>query len=237
MSAEARAPRSEAERFARFCLVGGIGFVTDAGLMALCIHGFGCGPFAARAVSFTVAVLVTFLLNRSLSFADLRGRPVLSALAGYLLVQAFGFACNMLVFALAILRLPEPFSAPRRAGPGLRGRPRPELCGRAPPRLLPGRLPGRLVVRPRASIAGRRGCPGQPPIRRPRRDIGTGPAVADGRVRIAPWTEPASRSGRAGPIRTVGFGCRKALEPVQLRDGPVRCPVRSSEGPGSAIRA
>ncbi len=83
--------------------------------MALCIHGFGCGPFAARAVSFTVAVLVTFLLNRSLSFADLRGRPVLSALAGYLLVQAFGFACNMLVFALAILRLPEPFSAPLAA--------------------------------------------------------------------------------------------------------------------------
>ena len=115
MSAEARAPRSEAERFARFCLVGGIGFVTDAGLMALCIHGFGCGPFAARAVSFTVAVLVTFLLNRSLSFADLQGRPVLSALAGYLLVQAFGFACNMLVFALAILRLPEPFSAPLAA--------------------------------------------------------------------------------------------------------------------------
>ncbi|WP_426315157.1 GtrA family protein [Methylobacterium fujisawaense] len=115
MSAEARAPRSEAERFACFCLVGGIGFVTDAGLMALCIHGFGCGPFAARAVSFAVAVLVTFLLNRSLSFADLRGRPVLSALAGYLLVQAFGFACNMLVFALAILRLPEPFSAPLAA--------------------------------------------------------------------------------------------------------------------------
>jgi putative flippase GtrA len=115
MSAETRAPRGEADRFARFCLVGGLGFVTDAGVMALCIHGLGWGPITARVLSFTVAVLVTFQLNRTFSFADRRGLPILPALAGYLMVQAFGFACNMLVFALAILRLPAPFCAPLAA--------------------------------------------------------------------------------------------------------------------------
>jgi putative flippase GtrA len=115
MSPEARAPRNEADRFARFCLVGGIGFITDAGIMALCIRGLGWEPIPARGISFALAVLVTFLLNRSISFADRRGRPILPAFVGYLMVQAFGFACNMLVFALAIFRLPPPFSAPLAA--------------------------------------------------------------------------------------------------------------------------
>ncbi|RUP18568.1 GtrA family protein [Methylobacterium sp.] len=115
MFREAQAPRGEADRFARFCIVGGIGFVTDAGIMTLCIYGLGWSPTGARALSFAVAVLVTFLLNRSISFADRGGRPILPALVSYLLVQAFGFACNLIVFTLAIVRLPAPFSAPLAA--------------------------------------------------------------------------------------------------------------------------
>lgn len=112
MSIEVPSPRGEADRFARFCIVGGIGFISDAGIMTLCIHGLGWSPNGARALSFAVAVLVTFLLNRCISFADSGDRPILQALVSYLLVQAFGFGCNMMVFTLAIVWLPAPFSAP-----------------------------------------------------------------------------------------------------------------------------
>jgi putative flippase GtrA len=57
-------------RTLRFGLVGVIGFLVDAGWLALLIGV--AGPYRGRVVSFSIAVLVTWVCNRSFTFADRR---------------------------------------------------------------------------------------------------------------------------------------------------------------------
>lgn len=52
---------------ARFVGVGLAGFVVDAGLVTA-LTGMGLDPFRARAVSIVLAMLVTWRLNRALTF-------------------------------------------------------------------------------------------------------------------------------------------------------------------------
>ena len=58
------------EGFPAFFVVGTIGFIVDAGVLAVLVHGYGQGNYSSRMVSFAVAVTVTWLLNRTFSFAD-----------------------------------------------------------------------------------------------------------------------------------------------------------------------
>lgn len=59
--------RSGLSKLIRFGLVGGIGFVVDAGCLALLIE-LGGDPFLSRVVSIALAMLVTWRLNRSHTF-------------------------------------------------------------------------------------------------------------------------------------------------------------------------
>lgn len=52
-------------QFARFALVGTIGFLTDVTVLVIGMR-LGAGPYIARVISFLCAVAVTWLLNRSL---------------------------------------------------------------------------------------------------------------------------------------------------------------------------
>jgi putative flippase GtrA len=104
----------EGGQFARFCVVGGTGFLTDAGVLALLVHGLGLGPFAARAVSFAVAVTVTWLLNRHWAFAAC-ATTFWRGFAAYLGVQGLGLGCNLLVYTAWILLLPAPLDEPLAA--------------------------------------------------------------------------------------------------------------------------
>ncbi|MEM9375449.1 MAG: GtrA family protein [Pseudomonadota bacterium] len=54
-------------QFSRFGLVGGLGFMVDAGITLLLI-AFGIGPLIARAVAIAAAMFVTWRLNRALTF-------------------------------------------------------------------------------------------------------------------------------------------------------------------------
>jgi putative flippase GtrA len=56
-------------RFLRFVLVGGIGFVVDAGVLALLLAATQLDPFLARLVSIGLALTATWMLNRHLTFA------------------------------------------------------------------------------------------------------------------------------------------------------------------------
>ena len=55
-------------RILRFVVVGGIGFIADAGMLVLLLAETPLGPFAARLVSVAFGLAVTWLCNRTLTF-------------------------------------------------------------------------------------------------------------------------------------------------------------------------
>ena len=57
----------------RFGLVGGVGFVVNLAVYALCVHGVGIDYHVATVVAWLVAVLNNFVLNRHWTF-DARRR-------------------------------------------------------------------------------------------------------------------------------------------------------------------
>jgi putative flippase GtrA len=94
--------------FMRFCCVGGLGFTVDFTVLKTVVH-FGLDPFVGRLVSFSVAVVATWLVNRAWTFKA-QGAPGAAALAkefaGYLAVQSIGFAGNFSVYAAMIAGIP-----------------------------------------------------------------------------------------------------------------------------------
>ena len=92
--------------FAAFLLVGGFGFVVDASILASLVHQYGWGDYVARMVSFPVAVVTTWALNRRFAFPDgasaRRGREY----TRYLTVQTLGSLINFSVYAACIATIP-----------------------------------------------------------------------------------------------------------------------------------
>jgi putative flippase GtrA len=88
--------------FPAFVVVGGIGFIVDAGILAVLVHGYQWGDYTARLVSFAVAVTVTWALNRSYVFNRNRTLNRRSEYTRYLTVQIMGMAINFLVYSLCI---------------------------------------------------------------------------------------------------------------------------------------
>lgn len=91
----------------RFGVVGGLGFMMDAGTLSLLMTGLDFGHYQGRAVSFTTAVLFTWLLNRTFTFGrplrDLR-RPkrVLTEFGTYLSLQSLGMVLNLGIYVALI---------------------------------------------------------------------------------------------------------------------------------------
>jgi putative flippase GtrA len=90
------------EGFPAFVVVGGIGFVIDASILAVLVHGYSWGDYSARIVSFAVAVTVTWYLNRRYVFAARKTINRRSEYSRYLGVQFIGMAINFLVYSLCI---------------------------------------------------------------------------------------------------------------------------------------
>jgi putative flippase GtrA len=56
-------------RFSRFLVVGAIGFLADAGALALLLAMTPLDPYSARLVAIVFALSVTWLINRSFTFS------------------------------------------------------------------------------------------------------------------------------------------------------------------------
>jgi putative flippase GtrA len=95
--------------FARFAIVGGIGFVVDAGILTVLASWLGLNVYASRAVSFATAVLATWALNRQWVFGSLKARHARAVGAEYLryvIVQTVGALTNLVVFVAVLAAVP-----------------------------------------------------------------------------------------------------------------------------------
>lgn len=93
--------------FWRFCLVGGIGFLTDAMLLEFGVAA-GLDPAIARVISISVVLQFTYALHRRYTFRAVQRRGVRQWLL-FLAANLFGCAVNYGVFlcALALLATGE----------------------------------------------------------------------------------------------------------------------------------
>lgn len=85
----------------RFGVVGGCGFVIDGTLLWLLI-GAGLNPFMARALSFPVAVVATWMLNRNWTFRATRDASSRGQFRRYFGVQIVGVGVNYLAYSFVI---------------------------------------------------------------------------------------------------------------------------------------
>jgi putative flippase GtrA len=92
-------------RVIRFSLVGGLGFLTDAVVLALLLGVTPLGPFLARLVSIGLAMTVTWLCNRSLTFRP-SGRGALHEGARYGGVAIAVSIFNYLVYGGLLVAMP-----------------------------------------------------------------------------------------------------------------------------------
>ncbi|WP_160007308.1 GtrA family protein [Rhizobium sp. 18055] len=56
------------KKLIRFAIAGGLGFVVDAGILALLLHTTPLGPFLARLIAIALAMATTWAFNRTFTF-------------------------------------------------------------------------------------------------------------------------------------------------------------------------
>lgn len=88
-------------RALRFLGVGGIGLLTDLGVLTL-VMAFGPHPLAARIVSLAVATLVTWRLNRAFTF-ERSGRGQHVEAMRYAIVTLLAQGTSYAIFAALVL--------------------------------------------------------------------------------------------------------------------------------------
>lgn len=94
-------------QFARFGVVGTIGFVVDAAVLYLCLW-IGLGFFAGRLISYLTAATTTWALNRAFTFASAPSERRHRQWAKFVALNSVGGAINYGVYSLLIV-LGEPF--------------------------------------------------------------------------------------------------------------------------------
>jgi putative flippase GtrA len=97
MTAKGDAAAEEAGLAMKFAAVGLVGFVVDAVLLraGLALH---LGPAWARLISLTLAMQVTFAINRRHVFHFRGGKGLAGQWCGYMLTNGFGNFCNYWIF-------------------------------------------------------------------------------------------------------------------------------------------
>jgi putative flippase GtrA len=98
----ARFNRRELKRFAKFSLVGAIGFVIDTGALNIMVGmlGMSTGPLRllAKSVSFLLALTSNFIWNRYWIYPESRSKRLRVQVAQFTVVNVVGLALNLLIF-------------------------------------------------------------------------------------------------------------------------------------------
>ncbi len=85
----------------RFGIVGGVGFVINIAVYALCVHGAGIDYHAAGVVAWLVAVLNNFILNRHWTFDAGDGRAHFQAMR-FFVVSLVALGASQLLLTLFV---------------------------------------------------------------------------------------------------------------------------------------
>jgi len=91
-----------AKQFVLFTLAGLVGLAVDAGLFLLLTRAFLWPILPARTLSVCCMVLITWILNRAITFATHRSPRRGAEFVRYAAVQASGLVVNIGVFALCL---------------------------------------------------------------------------------------------------------------------------------------
>jgi putative flippase GtrA len=87
-------------QFAGFLVVGAVGFIVDGSLLMVMMKSAGLPALMARLISFSVAVTVTWLLNRLFTFRRRASGRRLAEWRRYVAVNGVGGLINLGIFAL-----------------------------------------------------------------------------------------------------------------------------------------
>jgi putative flippase GtrA len=85
----------------RFAIVGGIGFVVNLAVYALCVHVLGIDYHLAAVLAWVVAVINNFALNRHWTFDARAGRAHFQAIR-FLIVSLIALGVSLLLLTLFV---------------------------------------------------------------------------------------------------------------------------------------
>ncbi len=94
----------------RFAVIGSVGFLVDAAVLTGLVSALDWGLYEARAVSFSLAVSVTWYLNRRYTFADRISADRKREYARYVAIQIVGALINLGVY-VTVARAAPAFAA------------------------------------------------------------------------------------------------------------------------------
>ena len=101
-------------QLAKFCTVGGTGYVVNLAVFALLVHGAGVHYLAAAVCSFLVAVTNNYIWNRLWTFRHQRGHAAYQGLR-FLAVSTVALGANLLflsgLVALGVPKVPAQATA------------------------------------------------------------------------------------------------------------------------------
>jgi len=105
-------------QFIAFCSVGVVGLIVDDGSLSILNRGFGIDPYTARLISeLAIAMTVTWLLNRSITFRDRRDQPLWQEYLRFAAVNSVGNLANYATYSLLIGSVPPFTQVPELAIP------------------------------------------------------------------------------------------------------------------------
>ena len=86
----------------RFAIVGGVGFLVDAGVLMALVRGASLDPYSGRVISFVAAATTTWWLNRIFTFTDAAAHPIARQWASFLAVSIGGALINYGVYVATL---------------------------------------------------------------------------------------------------------------------------------------
>ncbi len=89
-----------------FVLAGALAFLTDASILLVLTKAFGASPFIARIAGICVAMVVSWLVNRTITF-HLTSKPSTVEFLRFAAVAWSAQGINYLIFALTLILVPS----------------------------------------------------------------------------------------------------------------------------------